>query len=73
MGEIAIVSALIERSDDTIVLPKTLVHSYAGRHYVNILNSKGLREERYVSLGIATSSQVEITEGLQEGELVVIN
>ena len=73
MGDIAIVSILIEKSENTVVLPKSVVHSYGGRWYVNLLNDKNLKEERYVSLGIETTNQVEIVEGLEEGELVIVN
>ena len=73
MGDVAIVSILIQKSEHTVVLPKSIVHSYGGRWYVNLLNDKNLKEERYVALGIETTNQVEIVEGLEEGELVIVN
>ena len=53
-----------------IVLAKNLIHRYAGRTYVNILKD-GLKEEKYVIIGIETSNEVEIVSGLDEGEQVI--
>jgi RND family efflux transporter MFP subunit len=68
LGKIRIV---LEESYNTIVVPKSAVHSYSGRNYVYVLRS-GAREERDVEVGMSTTTKVEITEGLSEGDMVIL-
>ena len=70
-GESANVEAVLERKGDVIVLPKQYVQSFYGRRFVNILED-GVKQERDVELGIETTLDVEITKGLNVGDLVII-
>lgn len=72
MGDTALISMLIEKSEDTIVIPRQLLRTYMTRKYVMLLDEDGSRVERDVKTGIETQTQVEILEGLDEGELIII-
>lgn len=71
MGQNGDISLVLERSADTIIIPKQAVRNYMGRKYVNILED-GLNNERDVEIGIETATEVEITKGIEEGEQIIL-
>jgi membrane fusion protein, macrolide-specific efflux system len=71
LGDNANVSYTIEKSEDTIVLPKQVIRTFVNRKYVMLLED-GLRVERDIETGIETATQVEILSGLSEGEVVIV-
>jgi multidrug efflux pump subunit AcrA (membrane-fusion protein) len=73
MADIGRVILTLDKRENTVVVPKRVIHQYSGRNYVNILNRAGLKEERFVALGIQTAAEVEILRGLEEGDLVITN
>lgn len=73
LGSTANVTGIIAERNDTIVVMKAHVKSYYGRDYVNVLNAEGLKEERNIEIGLATSTQVEILDGLEVGELIIVS
>lgn len=52
-------------------VPKDVVEVYGGRTFVYVLDSQGLRRERYVELGISDENYYEIKSGLEEGEAII--
>ena len=70
-GDTASVVLIRARREDVIVLPRNLVQTYLGRRFVYVLKD-GLREERNVEIGIQTPTQVEVADGLEPGEEVVV-
>ena len=70
MNDLGIVQVTLEMSENAVVLPKRVIHSYSGRTYVNILVD-GLKEERDVQTGIQTSTDIEIVKGIDEGDQVI--
>jgi RND family efflux transporter MFP subunit len=71
-GAYGTITLVLERSNDTIVIPRNLVHHYMGRKFVYVM-SDGLREERSIETGIQTAAEVEVLAGLEEGETLVVN
>jgi len=71
LGDNAGVSYTIEKSEDTIVLPKQVIRTFVNRKYVMLLED-GLRVERDIEIGIETATQVEVLSGLSEGEVVIV-
>ena len=71
LGSMAYISLLLERSEDTIIVPKNVIKSYMSRKYV-ILLENGQRVERDVRTGIETVTQVEVLEGLEAGEMIIV-
>ena len=69
-GKSVRVSAVIERREGVIVLPRNVVRQYMGRYYVIILED-GLKLERDVEIGLGTPADLEIVKGVEAGEVIV--
>lgn len=70
-GQSATVYLILEQQENALVIPRSQVQRYLGRKYVYILED-GVRVERNIDTGIENATEVEVTEGLEEGELVVL-
>ena len=70
-GDTAYIELVLERSEDTLIIPRSQVQHYMGRKYVYVLED-GVRAERNIETGIQTPTEVEVLEGLEENELVVL-
>ncbi len=71
-GASAQVTAVLDSREDAIVLSKNRVNTFQTRYYVNVLVD-GLKEERDIQIGLQTATEVEVLNGLEEGELIIIN
>jgi multidrug efflux pump subunit AcrA (membrane-fusion protein) len=64
---------IVEQSaENVIVIRRSLIKNYFGRTFVYVLED-GVKVERDVDVGITSTVMAEIREGLQEGDLVIIN
>ena len=70
LGSTAYFEYELERSENTIVIPKRLLSTVAGRQFVNILVD-GIRVERDVTTGIENDTDYEILTGLKAGDLLI--
>ena len=70
-GQTGTASMVTDRREDVIVLPSDAVQTYVNRRFVFVLEDE-LRVERSVEVGLSTSTQVEIVDGLSVGETVVL-
>ena len=70
-GQTGTASMVTNRRENVIVLPSDAVQTYVNRKFVFVLEDE-LRTERSVEVGLSTSTQVEIVDGLQVGEEVVL-
>lgn len=69
-GAVAKIRIVLERKEGVLLLPPEAIRSFEGRTFVVV--REGEREQRMsVKTGIETPDHVEITEGLQEGDVVV--
>lgn len=59
-----------DRREDVLYLPYYLIREEAGRKYVNVLEGEIIKE-RTIKTGLEGESNVEILEGLREGENIV--
>ena len=69
------VTVMANSKDDAILVPAsavTLEASNADEGTVMIVDAKNVARERKVTVGIRSGEKIEITEGLQEGDTVVI-
>lgn len=71
MGDSVRVTTILRREEGVVILPKNCINSFWGRKFVNLLED-GVKVERDVEVGIETSTQVQIVEGLEVGELVIL-
>jgi hypothetical protein len=66
------VNILVENLEDVIVVPIQVVSNRGGKKVCYVINSKGY-EERVVQTGLFNDTFVEVIEGLEEGEEVMLN
>ncbi|MFF2092412.1 efflux RND transporter periplasmic adaptor subunit [Paenibacillus sp. NPDC058174] len=63
---------ILTEHKDTLVIPKSGLRTYMGRTFVRVLDDKALREID-VETGLISTTLVEITKGLDEGQKIVMN
>jgi RND family efflux transporter MFP subunit len=61
---------ILEQRIDTLTIPASCLRSFKERTYVRVLEGDA-RHEKDVKVGIRTDTEVEILEGLEEGDLVI--
>jgi len=66
------VSLTLDRRYDALAVPVSAVDNDESDGHVMLVTSEGRVEVRKVSLGLETSSLVEIRSGLKDGDFVVI-
>ncbi|WP_058303326.1 efflux RND transporter periplasmic adaptor subunit [Gorillibacterium timonense] len=72
-GMTATAEILIQEKKDILVLPSNALQSFRGKRYVTLKNADGSLEEQHeVTVGIRSETSVEITDGLSEGDTVVV-
>lgn len=62
---------IVESKDDVLVIPRNAVLAEGDKFYVYAV-TKGRAEKKYIQVGIKESEKVEVLEGLNERETVVI-
>jgi len=67
------VEILVERLDDVIIVPITVVANRGGRKVCWVVTPQGSREERVVQTGVFNDTFVQIVDGLNVGEKVLLN
>ena len=72
MGDDVNISALLDSRENVIVLPKDAIKTFGTDDIVYVLED-GEKRERYISLGIESGTYVEVVQGLDEGDEVIIN
>lgn len=71
-GMTANVSFQIASRQDALLLPSAAIKLHDGRHYVLRAGEGGQTNEHEVTLGLSDGRNTEITEGLAEGDKVLI-
>jgi hypothetical protein len=66
------VNILVENLEDVIVVPIQVVSNRGGQKVCYVINSKGY-EGRVVQTGLFNDTFVQVVEGLEEGEEVMLN
>lgn len=61
-----------DRAKDVLYVPNRAVHKADDKSYVYVLTDENLRAVKWVSTGLEGDEYTEITEGLTEGETVVL-
>jgi HlyD family secretion protein len=66
------VSIVIEQASDVLLVPNQAITYRGGEAYVQVVSADGTTEERSIQTGISDWQYTEVTEGLTEGEQVVL-
>lgn len=72
VGDVADVTIELQKRKNVIILPRSAVRTYMGRFYVQVADGDR-RKEVDVEVGLTTPTQVEIVQGLKEGQQVILN
>ena len=74
IGMNAYVEVIEGESEDTLLITRDALNKQDdGIYYVNVLEKDGTITQRVVTLGLMDYVNVEVLDGLQEGETIVIN
>lgn len=66
------VSIIVVQRTGVLLVPNTAITTQRGQAYVQVLTPSGAIEERAIKTGISNWQYTEVTEGLSEGEKVVV-
>jgi RND family efflux transporter MFP subunit len=66
------VSIIIEEAADVLLVPNGAITTQGWQSYVQVMSADGTTEERVITTGISNWQYTEVTEGLSEGEQVVV-
>jgi len=72
VGTTGTMTVVTEERRDVLYLPSKVVHTADGETFVYVVSEDGMREVRWIEIGLKTSDSVEIISGLELGEKVVI-
>jgi hypothetical protein len=71
VGRTAQVTLTLQHKDNVLLIPKKAVRTAGARQYVQFLSGT-TRRVANIELGIATDTDVEVTSGLTEGQIIVV-
>ena len=66
------VDLVSERVDDVLIIPKRAVTTQGDKNYVTVKQEDGTSLQQEVTLGFTDGSSYEVTSGLEEGDIVLI-
>lgn len=66
------VSLIVQQVTDVLLIPYAAITTEGGQSYVQVVSSTGAIEKRAIKTGITDYVNTEVTEGLSEGEQVVV-
>jgi HlyD family secretion protein len=66
------VSIVISQASDVLLVPNQAITYRGGEAYVQVVSPDGTTEERSIQTGISDWQYTEVTDGLSEGEQVVV-
>ncbi|KRE44993.1 efflux RND transporter periplasmic adaptor subunit [Paenibacillus sp. Soil522] len=72
IGAFADVRIILQQREDILKIPRSGVRSFLGRTFVRTLEDGNKIREIDVETGIKGSTEIEITKGLEEGAIVVL-
>lgn len=71
-GMTVTVSIVLQQKADVLLVPYAAITRQGEQSYVQVVSSTGTLEKRAIKTGITDYKNTEVTEGLREGEKVVI-
>ncbi|MFC2016952.1 efflux RND transporter periplasmic adaptor subunit [Chloroflexota bacterium] len=66
------VSIIIEERNDVLLVPNGAITSQGGQAYVKVVSPDGVTEERTIKTGLSDWHYTEVTDGLVDGEQVLV-
>lgn len=72
LGDNGTIHVTTGQKKDVLAVPKEAVHKADNQRYVYVVGDSGLREIKWIVTGMEGDSYIEVLEGLEEGEKVVL-
>jgi len=66
------VSIIIDEKTDVLLVPNAAITTERGQSYVQVVTASGATEKRAIQTGITDYQFTEVTEGLAEGEQIIV-
>ena len=70
-GNSGSLTVILDAREQVLTLPREVVHEAEGKWYVYVINEAGVRDVKWITVGLQGNEFVEIVEGLTEGEKVI--
>jgi RND family efflux transporter MFP subunit len=70
-GMFANISIIIDKKENTLILPNEVVQNDQYGDFIFIINSDNTVTKKYVQLGIKQDNKVEVLSGIEENDLIV--
>lgn len=70
-GKTATIEIVLQRKENALIIPRSALREFSGRHFVHLLDGTTKREVD-VEVGIMTPTEVEIVKGLKEKDRVIL-
>ena len=70
-GNSGSLTVILDAREQVLTLPRDVVHEAEGKWYVYVINEAGIRDVKWITVGLQGNDSVEILEGLTEGEKVI--
>ncbi len=65
-------TVVLEEKEDVLYLPKSAVHYAGEKAYVYYIDEDGIRQMKYITVGMAADMDIEVLDGLAEGDEVIL-
>lgn len=72
VGTTGTMTVVTDEREDVLYLPAKVVHTADGKTFVYVVSEDGMRQVKWIEIGMKTNDYVEIVSGLELGEKVVI-
>jgi multidrug efflux pump subunit AcrA (membrane-fusion protein) len=71
-GMTVTVDIIVQQRSNVLLIPNGAITTQGGQSYVQVISSSGTTEQRAIKTGITDYVNTEVTEGLSEGEKVIV-
>ena len=71
-GDNGTVTVILDSRENVLTLPIEAVHAADDKWYVYVINDEGSRDVKWIQVGLTGNGLAEITQGLEEGEKVIL-
>lgn len=72
LGQRVLYSLVLDEKEDVLSIPKSAVYYAGDKAYVYYFDEEGNRQIKNITVGLQADSRVEVTDGLAEGEEVIL-
>ena len=72
VGNTGMITLILDSRENVLRVPVYAVHTAAEKNYVYVEGDNGIREAKWVTVGLEGNDYAEIVEGLEEGDLIIV-